>query len=292
MTTKKPETPNPELLPADNGQSQSFDESLKIAAYGVTGGRKTLQIGHLIERFGAENVGIINCEHGLGTISSLTDKRYIYVAHGLTDLRAAWGWANERFNRPDQWVCVDGGSRALDWINHAIFKGAQDALEGLLDNPQRSMLEPTVRKYASYVSKDFDLNSQQMWWRTGYECSQLLDAFIRIGSNMYWTFWEDQTSISQYVKGAPWIPETPGKGSLAAVKGAFDFIFRLVPDGENVTAIFRNPPGNNANYTKTRDDWRGGVHLPDRIENFNLADLVEIIRPAGNKPATANQPTE
>src|SRR5688572_25509460 len=100
MTGKnKPELSPKTESPADTGQSQPFDESLKMAAYGVTGGRKTLQIGHLIERYGAENVGIINCEHGLGTINSLTDKRYIYVAHGLDDLRAAWGWANERFNR-------------------------------------------------------------------------------------------------------------------------------------------------------------------------------------------------
>jgi len=282
MTTKA--QPAVETADLAIGQPQPFDESLKMAAYGVTGGRKTLQIGHLIETFGAENVGIINCEHGLGTIGSLTDKRYVYVAHNLADLRAAWGWANERFTGRDQWVCVDGGSRALDWINHAIFKGAQDALEGLIDNPQRNLLDADIRKYASYVSKDMDLNSQQMWWRTGYECSQLLDAFIKIGSNMYWTFWEDQTSISQYVKGAPWIPETPGKGALNAVKGAFDFIFRLVPSGDSVTAIFRNPQGNNANYTKTRDDWRGGVKLPDTIPNFNLGELVKLIRPTNNQP--------
>lgn len=274
MATAKVQTQE-ESLPV--GQPQPFDESLKMAGYGVTGGRKTLQIGHLIEEFGVENVGIISCEHGLGTIRSLTDKRYVYVAHGLSELRAAWGWANERFGGRDQWVCVDGGSRALDWVNHAIFKGAQDALEGLLDNPQRAQLDAAVRKYASYVSKDMDLNSQQMWWRTGYECSQLLDAFIKIGSNMYWTFWEDQTSISQYVKGAPWIPETPGKGALSAVKGAFDFIFRLVPDGDSVTAVFRNPPGNNGNYTKTRDDWSGGVKVPNTAQDFNLGAFVKSV---------------
>jgi len=83
----------------------------------------------------------------------------------------------------------------------------------------------------------------------------------------------------------PWIPETPGKGALAAVKGAFDFIFRLVPDGDNSTAYFRNPAGTITNYTKTRDDWRGGVKVDDSYPKFNLADFVEMISKNNNKGA-------
>lgn len=261
--------------------NHAFVESFKAASYGAQSSRKTLQIGYLIETFGAENVGIISCEHGLGTIASLTDSRYVFVADNLDKLREGYGWARERFSNTSQWVCVDGGSRVLQWINHEIFIGAQRALDGVIAGTDKRALDPAIRKYASYIEKEISLNSQQMWWRTGYECERLLDSFIKIGSNMYWTFWEDQTSISQYVKGVPWIPETPGKGALAAVKGAFDFIFRLVPDGENSTAHFRNPAGTITNYTKTRDDWRGGVRVPDSIANFNLAEFYQLTTTKG-----------
>jgi hypothetical protein len=275
---------------ADDLQSQvkPFAETLKCAAYAAQGGRKTLQIGHLIETFGVENVAIISCEHGLGTISSRIDERYVFRAGDRQALREAYMWVQDNgFTNHDKWVCVDGGSRALNWINHEIFAGAQKALEGVIEGKAKQALDPAYRKYASYINSDQSLNSQQMWWRTGYECEQLLDAFIKLGSNMYWTFWEDQTSISQYVKGVPWIPETPGKGALTAVKGAFDFIFRLTPSrirdeatGElrdSVAATFRNPPGNNENYAKVRDDWDGGVRVPDRIDDFNLADFAKLI---------------
>lgn len=262
--------------------AKPFAETIKCASYAATGGRKTLQIGHLIKEFGAENIGIISCEHGLNTIGSLVDERFVFRATDRQGLRDAYKWAQDNgFVTPDKWVCVDGGSRALNWINHEIFAGAQKALEGVIDGKQKRALDSSFRKYASYVTKEEDLNTQQMWWRTGYECEQLLDAFIKLGANMYWTFWEDQTSISQYVKGVPWIPETPGKGALVAVKGTFDFIFRLIPWKDSVAACFRNPPGNNENYGKVRDDWNSGIKVPDRIEGFNLAEFVKLISSKG-----------
>lgn len=266
---------------SDNDQIDQivpFNETIKCASYGATSSRKTLQIGTLIETYGAENVGVINAEHGLRTIASKIDQRYVFVADNLEGVRTGWQWAKDNgFTAPDKWLCVDGGSRVLQWVNHEIFIGAQRALDGVIAGTPKQALDPAVRKYASYIEKEISLNSQQMWWRTGYECERLLDSFIKLSSNMYWTFWEDQTSISQYVKGVPWIPETPGKGALAAVKGAFDFIFRLVGEGDNSTAYFRNPAGNATNYTKTRDDWSGGFKVPDKIENFNLAQLVQLI---------------
>jgi hypothetical protein len=44
-----------------------------------------------------------------------------------------------------------------------------------------------------------------------------------------------------------------------------------------VSASFRNPPGNNENYTKVRDDWDGGVKVPDRIDGFNLAQFANLV---------------
>lgn len=256
----------------------TFAETLKLAAYAETGGRKTLQIGHLIETFGAENIGIISCEHGLNTIHSRVDERYVKTAGNLSELRSAWGWANERFNNHDKWVCIDGGTRVLNWVQQEIFSGAQAALEQMINGVNRRDLPADIRKFAPYVTKEMDLNTQQMWIKTGFECERILDTFVRLGANMYWTFWEDRTSLDQYTKGPPMIPDTPGKGALNAVKGTFDFIFRLVSTGENVTAYFRNPVGSNMYYGKTRDDWAGGVKVPDSISNFNLAKFVQLVK--------------
>lgn len=258
---------------------QKYAETLKLAAYAETGGKKTLQIGHLIEAFGAENIGLISCERGLNTINSLVDERYVYRVDSLDGLRAAWKWANDNgFNTPDKWVCVDGGSRVLDWVQQEIFGGAMKALEEILGGKSRRDLDAAVRKFAPFVTKEEDLNNQQMWIRTGFECSRLLDSFVKLGSNMYWTFWKEQTSLDQYRKGPPAIPDTPGKGALSAVKGTFDFIFHLVPNGEAVTAYFRNPPGSNSYYGKTRDDWRGGIKVPDSMPNFNMAEFVRLVQ--------------
>lgn len=273
MTTKKVEeqaAPQPE--------STAYSETLKLAGYASTGGRKTLQIGHLIESFGVENVGIISCEHGLNTIKSRLDERYIYVVDSREGLRKAYAWAKERFTAPNQWVAVDGGTRALNWVQHDIFGGAQAALDEMIGGTRRADLPAELRKYAGFVTKELDLNTQQMWIQTGLQCERLLDGFVKLGTNMYWTFWEEQTSIDQYTKGVPWIPDTPGKGALGAVKGTFDFIFRLVSDGDNVTAHFRNPPNTRQNYGKVRDDWNSGVKVPDAITPFRLDEFVKRLK--------------
>lgn len=263
----------------------TFRETLKAAAYAPTGGKKTLQIGYLIDLCGAENVGIISCERGLRTIESKLDERYVKIVNSRAEMRAAWAWARDSFTRPDQFVCVDGGTRVLNWVHQDIFGGAQAALEALLNGTGRRDLPAELRPYAQFVTSQLDLNTQQMWIQTGFQCERLLDSFVKLGSNMYWTFWEDRTSIDQYTKGPPAIPDTPGKGSLNAIKGAFDFVFRLLPTGETVTAQFRNPPGSNAIYGKVRDEWEAGLKIPDAIPNFRLDEFVKMVR--GEQQAVA-----
>jgi hypothetical protein len=265
------------MADTDKIQPASFSETLKLAAFAPTGGKKTLQIGYLIDLVGAENVGIISCERGLNTIRSKVDERFIRNVTSRPEWREAWAWANENFNGPDKWIAVDGGTRVLNWVQGEIFGGAQAALEQIINGTNRRDLSPDVRKYVPFVTKELDLNTQQMWIQTGFQCERLLDSFVKLGSNMYWTFWEERTSIDQYTKGPPAIPDTPGKGALNAVKSIFDFIFRLVPDGANVTAQFRNAPGNNAIYGKTRDDWDGGIKVPDSIAGFRLDEFVKLI---------------
>lgn len=260
-----------------------YAETMKCAAYGTNSSRKTLQIGYLIETFGVENVGIISCERGLSTIKSFTDERYIKVVDDRNGLREAWGWAQENYTGTNQWVCVDGGTRVLQWIHAEVFGTAQRAYEAVLNGTPKRNLSPDLRAYASFITNNEEIDTGRLWGRLGTEAERLFDSFIKLPSNLYWTFWEELTSIDQYRKGTPWKPDTPGNLSFGAIKGAFDFIFRLVPAGDTSTAIFRNPPGNNENYGKARDDWHGGVRVPDRIPAFNLAELVGLIH--GDKQA-------
>jgi hypothetical protein len=254
-----------------------FNETLKMAAYGANNSRKTLQIGHLIETFGVQNVGIISCERGLNTIKSLLDERYIKVVDNKAQLRDAWKWAADNFTTPSQWVCVDGGTRTIQWLYNDVFGTAQRAYEAVLNGTPKKNLAPDLRAYAAFITSNEELDTGRLWGRLGTEAERLLDSFVKLPSNQYWTFWEELTSIDQYRKGVPWKPDTPGNLSFGAIKGAFDFIFRLVPQGESSTAYFRNPPGNNENYGKTRDDWRGGIRIPDRVAGFRLDRLVQLL---------------
>lgn len=281
MTTKTTEDAAA-IAPTAPAAPSPFEPSLKIATYAATGGRKTLQIGHLIKEYGAENVGIISCEHGLGTIRSRVDPRYVYTVHRLrksgddtADMQSAWAWAHERFNGPHQWVCVDGGSRVLDWVRGEIFGGAQAALEAIIAGVPKRELPLAIRRFAVYVTKEEDLNTQQMWIRTGAECVRLLDSFVALGTSMYWTFWEEQTSLDQYRRGLPWKPDTPGKGAFAAIRGAFDFIGRLVNESDSCAAFFANAP---LQYGKLRDDWEANIRVPAKIENFNLAAFCRYVQ--------------
>jgi hypothetical protein len=258
-------------------EPKPFNETLKCAAYGETSSGKTLLIGDLIEAYGPENVGIISCERGLNTIKSLVDDRYVKVVEDRDGLRSAWAWAKENFSEPHQWVCVDGGTRVLQWIQSDVFGTAQKAYEEVLTGKPKSKLEPDKRAYAIYITSNEEINTQGLWGRVGSEAERLFNSFVKLPSNMYWTFWEELTSIDQYKKGVPWKPDTPGNLSFGAIRGTFDFIFRMLPASDKrSTAVFRNPPGNNESFTKTRDDWRS-AKIPARIPEFKLTDLVSII---------------
>jgi hypothetical protein len=269
----------PEVSPAP--EIKPFNETLKMAAYGANSSRKTLQIGNMIEAFGSENIGVISCERGLRTIHSLLDERYIKVVDNRDELRLAWQWARENFTKPNQWVCVDGGTRVVQWLHNEVFGTAQRAYEAILNGTPKKNLPADLRPFAAFVTSNDELDTGRLWGRLGTESERLLDSFIKLPSNMYWTFWEELTSIDQYRKGVPWKPDTPGNLSFGAIKGAFDYIFRLVSHGDTSTAYFRNPPGNNENYGKTRDDWRS-ERIPDKMADFNIVDLINLI----NKGAT------
>jgi hypothetical protein len=248
--------------------------NLKIALYADSEGGKTLQIGHLIERFGAENVGIISCESGLTTISSRINPDYVKQCDSLDDLRKAFGWAKERFTRADQWVCVDGGSRVLQWVRDENWGNAEQAAELLMEGKRRDMLSDGLKPYARFVTKDMSLDGQRIWIQVGMDCERLMDAFIKLPSSVYWNFWEELTSKGQYEKGLPWKPDTPGNGAFNSIRRAFDYVFRLTREGELITAQCSNSP---KAFAKKRDDWEI-VKVPSEIKDFNLATFVERVQ--------------
>lgn len=257
-------------------------ENLKIATYAETGGRKTLQIGHLIERFGSDNVGIISAEHGLGTIASLVMKDQVQEVTSMAELRSAYMWAKQKYTGRDQWVCVDGGSRVLQWIRDDIFVNVQRAYDAILDGTKPQDLDASIRPYARFVTARGEVDTMQIWIRTGMETERLLNSFVRLNCSIYWTFWQEQTNVDQYTKGLPWKPDTPGKGPLDAVKSAFDFIMRLVRDpSDPEKTVAQCSDSSKVYYAKHRDDWRAGIKVPDEIRDFNLADFVERVRGKG-----------
>ena len=257
--------------------------NLKIALYAGTGGRKTLQIASLIKQYGAENVGIISCESGLNTIASVIEPEFVRDADSFDDLKSAYAWAKTTFTKPGQWVCVDGGSRVLQWVSEEWWGGVYAAYEQVLNGMSPSQLPANLRKYAVYLAKD-GVNNQGVWIRVGMECSRLFNGFVKLPSSMYWTFWEEQTNIDQYSKGLPWKPDTPGNGAFSAIKGAFDFIFRLSNDGDTCRATC--DPNGKVSYAKCRDDWNvvrvpKSIERPDAADGFVLAEFVERLHGDG-----------
>jgi hypothetical protein len=254
--------------------------NLKIALYADSEGGKTLQIGHLIERFGAENVGILSCEGGLTTIGSRINPEYVRVCDGLDDLRKGFVWAKERFTRPDQWVCVDGGSRVLQWIRDENWGNSEKVMELLLDGKRRDMLPDDIKPFARFVSKELSLDGQRIWIQVGTDCERLFDAFIKLPSSVYWNFWEELTSKGQYEKGLPWKPDTPGNGAFNAIRRAFDYVFRLTREAGTITAQCTNTP---KAFAKKRND-QAVFDLPNEIKGFNLADFVVKAMPKEPSP--------
>lgn len=114
------------------------------------------------------------------------------------------------------------------------------------------------------------------------ECTRLFNGYVRLPCSMYWTFWEELTNLDQYSKGPPWVPDTPGKGSRDALKGAFDFVLRLVREGNSSTALCDDGQQNKY-YAKRRDDRSAGIEVPNEIKDFNLASFVTKLRGEGFK---------
>lgn len=256
---------------------QTFKETEKYALYTKSGGGKTFQIGHLIEAFGADNVGIVSCEDGLGTIETLVTPENVKPCNDLNGLREAYKWATERYAGTDKWVAVDGGTRVLQWVANGQFGGADLMLETVLKGTKAMDLPADIKPFARYLTDKGVIDTQKIWIRIGRDCEILMDAWKRLPCNLVWTFWEEETSRGQYDKGLPWKPDAPGKAATAAIVNTFDWVIRLKREGGKAATALLDPTS--IEYiAKHRIDPRKGIEIPAAIADFNLAKFHQRIK--------------
>lgn len=258
--------------------SNGFSETTKIALFGSNSTGKTLQIRSLIEAFGHENVGIVSCEDGLKTIQSVVRAEQVKECNSIEDLKAAFRWASEKYAGSDKWVCVDGGTRALQWIAGTVWAGTDAVYTLLATGSSKADLPQPLKPFLRFITGQGDIDGQRQWVQIGRDIDFELNRWVRLPANMYWTFWEDQTSLDQYRKGLPWQVDCPGKAGRDAVMGAFDFVLRLTR-GADGGVIATHDPERRVVRSKARDDWQGGVKVPNEQGNFSLARFVATLRP-------------
>lgn len=253
-------------------------ETCKVALFGGHNTGKTLQIRHLIETYGAKNVGIVSCEHGLGTIESVLDGVGKKEPRNLKEFKDAWSWARDTYQGKDKWVCIDGGTRVIQWSANDLIQGTDAAFIELAMGKQKNQVTEALRPYLRFISNEGNIDGRKLWpsiaWDTDYEMSR----WIGLECNHYWTFWDDQGWINEKKTG-PWMIDAPGDGSRKAIYGAFDFILRLVREGsEGENYIAQHDPTSTFVKSKAREDW-SWVKVPKRQEHFKLTEFVNTLRP-------------
>lgn len=251
----------------------AFEENIKLALYARWGGKKTLQIAHLIDEFGAENVLVVNAERGLRTIESkLTVRENVIVAANLADLRAAFPRVQEFATGPSRFICLDGGSRVVTWMANEQLNGADRYYEAT----KKGMPVPASDlQYGRFMQKG-EINSMAVYNKVGRDSETLWNAWVSLNANIYVNFLEEKTGQSGFEKTFPYGPDVPGKVGLDVVMSTFDFVARLYTDEQGRLVAGFDP----AEYTymsKKRDDHSRAV-LPDRIVDFNLAKFVRMVR--------------
>lgn len=252
-----------------------MQEHAKIGLFGANSTGKTLQIRSLIETFGVENVAIVSCEDGLKVIGSSIDQKHVKECNSIRDLKEAWKWASDNYSGFDKWVCVDGGTRALEWIAGEIWAGTDAVYSLLALEVPRDEWRKELRSFTRFITEKGAIDGQRQWMEIGRMADFELSRWVKLPANTYWTFWEDHTSKGQYEKGLPWTADGPGKGSRDAIYRALDFIFRITADGETFTVT--HDPSRRVVRSKARDDWQAGIKVPQEMAKFSLGSFVTNI---------------
>ena len=259
-----------------------FKETEKYALYGDSWSGKTDQIGLLIEAFGADKVGIVSCEDGLGTIETLAKPENVFLIDSvpggvLEGMRGAYAWA-KKYSGPDSWVCVDGGSRVLQQISNAQQSGCDAMYEMVINGTDPKNLPAHLKKYAAwFLTKDRLVDGFSVNRKTAIIIEEMLDAWKLLPCNMYWSFWEELTSIDQHKRDKPWKPDSSGKKAMDSIQRTFDWMFRLRRTGGGPTTAYTNPASTEYR-AKYRIDRRKGIEIPEEIPNFNIAEFHKRIK--------------
>jgi len=262
-----------ELSAVPETAAQPFSDTTKVACYGEYGSLKTLQIGHLISAFGAENVGIVSVERGLGTIRSLIQSDNIYPATTLEDLRGAWAWADKKFNAADKWVCIDGGTRMMQLLANDQFAGVDRVFERKAKGLD---IRAADVPYTRFLNDDGVIDAQKVYGRIGRDSEIILGSWLRLKSNLYVNYLQDLTGSNKREKTYPFGPDVPGRVGLRAVMSSFDYVLHLgLDDSGKLVARTRATP---MYLARTREDRNAGITIAPEIVNFNLAGFVTQIQ--------------
>jgi hypothetical protein len=272
-TTKQPKalaSANSASSNTDASSTSAFVDTLKICLYSKYGGRKTLQIGHLIDLVGQDNVLVVSAEHGLNTIRSKVREDQVISVSSLDEVRAAWSKA-QAFAGPEKWVCIDGMSQITEWIANTQLSMADRYYEAkqLGRDPGQNDLPA-----GKYIQRG-EINTMAIYGRVGRDSENLISAWIGLPVNLYCNYLEDMTGSSGFEKTIPWGPDVPGKVGLKAVMSSFDFVGRLFYNERGVLCAGFDP----SSYTymaRTRED-QTVVEVPKLVEDFNLAEFVKLV---------------
>lgn len=256
----------------DEQTANPFHDTIKVALYGIFGSQKTRQIGHLIDMVGATRVYTISADRGLGTIRSKIDPTMVKPVAGLQDLRDAWAIVSEKYNSPEYWVCIDGGSRVMAHINNEQFNGADAVFEKLAMGHQ---VPEHLKPFGRFITDRGRIEAMQVYGKIGRISETLLNSWISLNCNLLFTYLEDMTESDGRKKLPPYGPDVPGKVGLRAVMSSFDYVLRLGYDAESRLVATTRSSGDT--MARTREDRDAGVDIPAQITNFNLAEFVQMI---------------
>lgn len=260
-----------------------FTETLKIAAYGKFGARKTLQIAGLIRAYGPENVLIVSAEHGLNTIrSSITLPEQVVTVNNLEELRKAWKDRIAAFASPDHWICIDGATRIMDWMANEQLSGAEKIYELRARRVPETEIPDALKQYGRYLTDKGGIDTMRIYGRVGRDSQNTLSAWVGLSANLYVTYLEDLTRSDGYAKIPPYGPDVPGQVGLKAVMSSFDYVVRLTYDADG-QLIGQLDPASNLYLARTREDRAAGLTLPKEIPEFDLVGFVGLIRGAPAK---------
>lgn len=245
-----------------------------MALYAPWGGRKTLQIAHLIDAFGPENVLVVNAERGLNTINSkLTVKENVVVAPNLDTLRKEFGARVVPFaTGPDKYICLDGASTVVTWMANEQLNGADRYYENMKKNMP---IHPNDLQYGRFIQKG-EINSMAVYNRVGRDSETLWNAWVGLHANVYVNFREEMTGSTGFEKTYPYGPDVPGKVGLSAAMSIFDYVGRLTYEEGKLVGGF--DVTSRLYMAKLRDDQNAGIKVPPVIPDFNLAEFFKLVR--------------